>query len=204
MTLKTNLSILDAGSASGGNTLLLQKLGFKVSSLEFSELGVDLQLKKGLAVTRGDICKIPWEASSFDAFICMDVLEHIENDELAVKELQRVLKAGGRYLITVPADPKLWSEHDVAVNHFRRYTKEQIFVLLKGANLEIDSVWYSNVLLKPLIKIARKRSNGSDLTAVNKYVNWCLLRLTNFESGLFIRKFPGVTLWVIGSKSNAN
>lgn len=120
-SLPRGSSVLDVGSASGGNTLLLAKLGLNVTSLEMSDLGVEIQLKKGIDVVKGDATNLPFDSIKFDAILCLDVLEHIEDDIAALREMWRVTKPGGKFLFSVPEDPRLWSEHDEAVNHVRRY-----------------------------------------------------------------------------------
>ena len=62
-----------------------------------------------------DAMCLPFEAGTFDAIVSMDVLEHISDDALALREFYRVLKPGGRVVLMVPAYPHLWSEHDVAL-----------------------------------------------------------------------------------------
>ena len=202
-TLPVNSKILDAGSASGGNTMLLQSLGFDVSSLEFSDFGCKLQEGKGINVTQGDLCNMPWGDDAFDAVICMDVLEHIEYDKNAILEISRVLRPNGSFLITVPEDERLWSKHDTAVNHYRRYSKAGLNILLNAGDLEARKIWSSNVAIKPIIKILRKRSTGSDLYQLPTLINWSLLAWANLERHTFLRKFSGVTLWVCGSNRKA-
>lgn len=63
------------------------------------------------------------EAGCFDLITALDVIEHIEDDEAAVRDMVRLLAAGGRLLITVPAFMALWDEHDDINLHYRRYTK---------------------------------------------------------------------------------
>jgi SAM-dependent methyltransferase len=196
--LPNNAHVLDAGSGSGANTLALISNGFRVESLELSEFGCELQRKKGILVTRGDLRKIPWDSGTFDAVVCMDVLEHIEDHRRALDEIVRVLKPAGTFLITVPEDTKLWSEHDVAVNHYRRYSKLEIINLVESSGLIIDRIWSSNVLLKPLIKALRRRSKGSDLKEVQNVLNWTMLVWANLERLTFLKRFSGVTIWITG------
>lgn len=193
--------VLDLGSATGGNSLVMQQLGFKVTSLEYSELGYQLQLKKGISVTKGDARNIPFSADYFDAIICLDVLEHIQEDDKVVSEINRVLKSGGKFLISVPEDPGLWSDHDVAVSHFRRYRKSEITSLvLKESHLVIVASWSSNYFIKPLVKLFRKVSKGSSLKKVSKLENFLLLNISKIEQHLNLGDVSGMTVWVSGKK----
>jgi SAM-dependent methyltransferase len=66
-----------------------------------------------------------------------------------LREFQRVLKPGGRVLITVPAHPGLWSAHDLALHHYRRYTRTGLLNAVTGAGLVVDRITYGMFL--PLI-----------------------------------------------------
>ena len=201
--LSSDAHILDLGSASGGNTIFLQTLGFSVTSLENSDVGIALQIQKGIKVIQGDARRLSFASETFDGVICLDVLEHILEDQLVVNEIFRVLKVGGAFLISVPADPKLWSDHDVAVSHVKRYVKGEIIDLLlsHSSNLKI---WSSNILVKPAIYLVRKFKSGSSLGDIHPILNSILLALSKIEMKIIPReKFSGVTLWSSGKKINA-
>ena len=198
----TPLKVLDLGSATGGNTLLILSLGHLVSSLEFSEVGVRIQKSKGIAVNQGDARDIPYAESSFDVVICLDVLEHIQEDKLVMLEIYRVLRRNGVFLISVPEDPKLWSRHDEAVNHVRRYERNQLLDLVSSAGLVTTQVWSTLFILRPFIVFARKYSKGSNLKRINTVVNAFLYFVCRFEFLLPRYQNKGVTLWLEGKKLN--
>ena len=200
--LKPGSSILDLGSASGGNTMFLQDLGFLVTSLEYTNVGVDLQRAKGIDVVQGDARRLPFQEDQFDALICLDVLEHIIEDFQVADEIHRVLKKSGSFLISVPEDQDLWSSHDVAVSHVRRYSRSTLSDLLVGSHLNSEKMWSVNIIIKPLVKIARRFSEGSNLGHVNVFLNWVLYTISKFESvALKNSKKSGITLWVSGKNS---
>ena len=78
-----------------------------------------------------------------------DVLEHIDEDYLAAAEIARVLQPGGTALIAVPCDMALWSAHDDAVGHVRRYARSELASLIQKAGLTVEQMWSWNVLLRP-------------------------------------------------------
>jgi len=199
--LPENLEVLDLGSASGGNTIFMSSLGHKVTSFEYSLLGVELQRKKSIPVVHGDARDMPFAESKFDLVVCLDVLEHIYEDNQVLAEIHRVLKPGGKALLSVPQDPSMWSSHDTAVNHVRRYTKIELITKLQLANFDIEQVSNSIIFLKPLIRVYRKFSSGSSLRKVNRVVNQILLCICDIEKRLRVSKFPGLTLWVVASKN---
>ncbi len=173
--LPKSSSILDLGSASGSNTLFMQKVGFPfVASVEFSNFGCELQRKKGIDVIQADACNLPFESKSYDFVVCMDVIEHIEHDTYALNEICRVLKEEGEALISVPEDMNLWSNHDIAVGHFRRYSKKELISKVQQCGLQPKVVFSSHIALKPLIRFFRKFSKGSDLKPVHPILNFIL------------------------------
>jgi SAM-dependent methyltransferase len=194
------LKVLDLGSASGGNTALIQSLGHQVTSVEFSSIGVEIQKLKGIPVIQADARKLPFASESFDVVICLDVLEHIFEDYLAIAEIERVLKTRGQYLISVPEDMSLWSAHDVAVNHFRRYSGLELKQKIEESGLKLESLRSTLILLRPFILMARRFLAGSSLRRVNPIVNSFLYLICRIESRLNLQDKKGVTLWSSGFK----
>ena len=194
-------NVLDLGSATGGNTLHLLSMGYRVTSVEYSEIGITIQRKKGLPVIRADARCLPFKDESFDLVICLDVLEHIVEDYRVADEIYRVLAPDGRFLISVPEDPALWSDHDVSVNHVRRYLKSDLIDVIQASKLSIHQIWSTLFLLRPLILVARKFTKGSNLKKLNVIVNLILLAICKLE--LVFPKFrgKGVTLWISGQKN---
>lgn len=196
--LPVGARVLDVGSAAGGHVMALSQEGFQVDSLEYSDWAVAHQRSRGIRVTQGDARAIPWDDAAFDAVICLDVLEHIDEHEQVASELRRVLKPGGRFLVAAPEDASMWSAHDEAVGHVRRYSKAGIIQLLDSAGLRPESAWSSNVLLKPLVKLRRKTAVGSELAEPNFLENTICTIAFRVEKALGLRRFGGMTIWVSG------
>ena len=137
--------ILDIGCAGGALVKDLTDKGFtSVYGLDFSAAAIERCKEKGLKnVVVGDAHATPFEAEAFDMLIASDSLEHLERDETALLEWKRILKKNGRLIIFVPAYNFLWSEHDVANHHFRRYSKAELRkkVLAAGFHIERISFW---------------------------------------------------------------
>jgi len=133
---------------------------------------------------------------SLDLVTAFDVLEHIEEDYLAAAEITRVLRPGGTALIAVPADMALWSAHDEAVNHVRRYDRDGLTQVIAKGGLVVENVWSWNVLLRPVVKLRRKSSEGSDLDDVNPIINTGLTAIITAERYLPVKSLPGVTLFL--------
>jgi glycosyltransferase involved in cell wall biosynthesis/phospholipid N-methyltransferase len=81
----------------------------------------------------------------FDTVVCLNVLEHIEDHEGALQRLYEVLVPGGRLVLFVPADQKLFGTMDTQVGHFRRYSREELQRLIEAAGFVSEKVTYRNV-----------------------------------------------------------
>lgn len=195
-----SLQVLDLGSATGGNTLHMFSLGHVVTSVEYSDVGVQIQKDKGLTVIQADARDLPFPTSTFDIVVCLDVIEHIVEDRLVASEIYRVLKPGGKFLISVPEDPNLWSAHDIAVNHVRRYSKRALLELVESCGLKHQKVWSTLVYLRPIVKLTRRFARGSDLDLINPVINFFLFQICKIEILLPKSRMKGVTLWIDGVK----
>jgi SAM-dependent methyltransferase len=194
--LPMDAKILDLGSGTGGNSVLMQDLGFEVTGLEYSRLGVSIQMQKGINVIWGDARNLPFADSEFDAVICLDCLEHIDDDARVMDEIFRVTKSSGHVLISVPEDPKLWSGHDIAVGHFRRYKQEGIEKLATESGFVVLKSNSQNWIFKPLVKFTRRSQSGSQLKELNVILNTLLYWISRFELLFRLFRFTGMTRWL--------
>lgn len=156
----TKLKILNVGAGTGHTSELLSKIG-NVVSVEFDKDCVDFVNKAtSLNLIEGSILDLDFPDNNFDIVCAFDVIEHVENDRLAFKEMTRVVKPGGTILISIPAFMSLWSEHDEINHHFRRYTYTKISELSeKIKHIECLYSTYFNSFLFPPIFFYRKLSN---------------------------------------------
>jgi SAM-dependent methyltransferase len=81
---------------------------------------------QGASAMRGSITALPCPDASFDLICALDILEHIVDDDKALRELSRVAAPGARLLISVPLHQDAWTDFDEFVGHYRRYEPEQI------------------------------------------------------------------------------
>jgi SAM-dependent methyltransferase len=187
---------LDIGAAGGGNTRILLSHGWQPVALEFAPAAAQIARERGIDVVRADARELPVRTESMDLVTAFDILEHIEEDYLAAAEITRVLRPGGTTLIAVPADMALWSEHDTAVGHVRRYTRGTLADVVVKGGLVIEEMWSWNVLLRPVVSLRRKSSSGSDLGKVNPLVNTGLKAIVTAERYLPVKSLPGVSLFL--------
>jgi SAM-dependent methyltransferase len=187
---------LDIGAAGGGNTRVLQSHGWRALALEYSDSVADVARARGIHAINGDARNLPLASDTCDLVTAFDVLEHIDEDYLAAAEIARVLKPGATALIAVPCDMALWSAHDDAVGHVRRYTKPELINVIEKAGMTVETVWSWNVLLRPVVALRRKSSTGSDLDEVPPLINAALTAIIVAERYLPAKSLPGVSLFL--------
>jgi SAM-dependent methyltransferase len=187
---------LDIGAAGGGNTRVLIEHGWDAVALEYSDSVADVAKARDISAIRADARDLPLMSNTCGLVTAFDILEHIDEDYLAAAEIARVLKPGGTALIAVPCDMALWSAHDDAVGHVRRYTRSGLVSVIQKAGLTVDAVWSWNVLLRPVVALRRKKSTGSDLDEVPPLVNAGLSAIIVAERYLPVKSLPGVSLFL--------
>lgn len=150
LELAPGLAALDAGCGSGRTLVQLSRYG-QVSALELDPDAAATAAGRGdFDVQIGALPELPWPDDSFDLITCLDVVEHIEDDVAALRELRRVAQPGATLIVTVPAYPLLWSRHDVANDHFRRYTRRALRNALTASGWRQQRVTsFNSVLLAP-------------------------------------------------------
>lgn len=187
----------------GAGALLREMAGrFEVTGVDSSPIARAICARSGIAVHDGTLPDgMPFAVESFDVVVVADVLEHVPRDEPSVRTLARLLKPGGIIVATVPAHPWMWSKHDDAAHHQRRYTRQSLRAIFEPVDVEQGTgaaprlkrelLSYYNMLLFPPIAAVRLlgralgRAGNSDLGPVAQPLN-ALLR------GVF-----GVERWLL-------
>ncbi len=154
---------------------------------------------------------IPFVDRKFDLIFLLDVLEHLDDDKVALESLRPYLKDGGFLVVTVPAFMFLWGDTDIYHNHKRRYTLGQLKNLLEGSGYDIVYATYFNFFFFPFVFLLRKFQNlrrtvfrrcyvKSDTDVSFGILNNVLVFFGKIE-GFLLRyiKFPfGVSIVVVG------
>jgi len=152
--LKPGSTILDAGSGSGDVAVIADKNGYRVICVDVSKKAVEKCQKKGLEAIHGDLMDLPFQDEVFDLILALDVIEHVHDDNKALVEMNRTLKQDGILIINVPAFKCLWSPHDEANKHFRRYERKEIITKLKSTNFKpIKRFYWNNALYLPAMLV---------------------------------------------------
>jgi SAM-dependent methyltransferase len=140
--------VLEAGSGMGGNLDWLARYG-SVQGIDVNPEAVALLAARGYDVRQATLGDLPHEDRSFGLITCLDVLEHVGDDAGALLELRRVTRRDGILVITAPAYQVLFSPHDVAGGHLRRYTMQRLSALASAAGWRPVLGTYFNTLLLP-------------------------------------------------------
>lgn len=190
-----SIDILDVGCGSGRNLKLLEQFG-TVHGVEPEGPGLEVCRAEGLTnVVAGLADAVPFEDESFDLVTSLDVLEHLDDDEAGLREIHRVLRPNGFALITVPAYRFLWSVHDEALGHRRRYVASEIHSLLNRTGFTAVRRTYAISFALPAIlafRIAQGlfpplHERGASYVEVGAGPNWLLTQALKFESRLLGR-----------------
>jgi SAM-dependent methyltransferase len=164
LPLARSARILDAGCGSGRMLQELQRYG-QVSGIELDPAAAEVARSRGHGEVRvGRLEELPWESGQFELITCLDVLEHTPDDRRTLGELRRVAAPGGWLVLTVPAYQALWSQHDEANHHFRRYGRRALRRAVAEAGWRLERLTSFNSLLLPAAAIVRlaQRRRGPD------------------------------------------
>lgn len=150
---RRDLQILELGAGVGQNIETLREFG-TVDASEINPIGLG-RLRETPGIRHIYDQPIPFELDqTYDVIVAADVIEHIEDDSAAVAWIAAHLKPGGIFVSTVPAYQFLFSEHDVALHHFRRYTASNYTALVQP-HLSIERRGYFNSALFPAVAAVR-------------------------------------------------
>lgn len=208
--LGDNARVLDIGTSTGTNLRMLRDQGFtRFTGVDLSEDAIRWCAEKGLGeVRQGDVCALPLPDASFDLVLATDIIEHVDRDDIALKEIARVLRPGGHALLTVPAFESIRGLQDRVAHHKRRYLKHQLLERVQQAGLVPGRAFYFNSLLFVPIWLARRLIDllrlplASEGEVNSPWINAVLLRIFALDTRLAqTGMFPfGVSILAVASK----
>jgi ubiquinone/menaquinone biosynthesis C-methylase UbiE len=171
--------VLNVGCGAGSLTLALLERGLEVTSVDASEAFVRrleeriraLHPRSPAPVLVADAHELPFGDAVFDGVACGEVLEHLDDDARAAREIARVLRPGGAVVVTVPAGPERFDWVDEWAGHRRRYTAAGLAALLREAGLvEVEvrgwgfpvTALYERLAYRPLLRRRLARQGCGD------------------------------------------
>jgi SAM-dependent methyltransferase len=207
--------VLDIGCGTGKILAELKENGWEVIGLDGEQEAKFWSNKRRVPVKIINFEKdrLPFGDNTFDAVLILDVLEHLVNESVVVKEIRRVLKKNGVVLVTVPAYPWLFGYWDKILGHHRRYHLDMIEKLLINNKLSVQfiSFFFSLVLIPAvLVRIVKQTFHADESHTVSdfqtvplKLISEPILRLYTFVERLILKKTKlpfGLSLVVVAIK----
>ena len=207
--------IIDVGCGTG---MMVEGLGGygRTVGVELASEALAYCRKRGVPAVQGTVLSLPIRADAGEIIMSLDLIEHVDDDVAALREIRRILKPGGVVIITVPAFQILWSSHDEVNLHRRRYTTRQLRSAVEAAGFQTVRLTYTNTALflpvlafRMLKKVLRRGANGStaseaDIGHVPAPLNWLLLRLLRAETWAFgnMKRPFGVSILMVARKQD--
>ncbi len=173
---------------------VLRQHGWDAIALEYGADGAEVAHGRGLATLRGDATRLPIADASLDLVVAFGPARAPRGRRRGGGRGASRAQADRTYLVAVPADPRLWSDHDEAVDHVRRYTRQGLLDLLDRGGFEVTDVRSWNGAAAPVVAMRRRTSSGSDLDDVHPLVNFGLRSIITAERYLPVGSLPGVSL----------
>jgi SAM-dependent methyltransferase len=207
-----NGRILEVGCGTGHNLAMLRTYA-EVDAVELDEsVRAIAESRLGRHVMADRLPELANVADrAYDVIGAFDVIEHIPDDDAALRAIAAKLKPGGKLVMTVPAHQWMWSAHDVVNHHKRRYSKRSLRQLIDRSPLQLEAIGYLNSLLFPLAlaqRMASKISGDKDarLGIPPRAVNGLLTAIFAAERHLVGRvpMPPGLSLFAVASAPSAD
>jgi ubiquinone/menaquinone biosynthesis C-methylase UbiE len=192
---RDGVRILDVGCGTGANMSAFARLA-PTTGIDTSMDALHFCRTRGISsVALSPVEQLPFATAAFDIVSALDVLEHTDDDLNSLREIRRVTKSDGLILITVPAYGFLWSEHDEALKHRRRYTAHELRNKLTVSGFEvIRTSYFISALFFPILALRiwqglRKNSTHpkTSIQVLPEWINSSLVGLLAMERMVFRR-----------------
>ena len=149
------LRLLELGCGTGNVLSALAEFGEAVGMEAHPDL-LAAARHRGVDVRAGTLpTELGVEPGWADVVLLLDVLEHLDDDLATLRSARGALGHDGVLVVTVPAFPWLWTAHDVALGHRRRYTAAGLRGVVERAGFTVRRVTYFNTLLFPIVALVR-------------------------------------------------
>lgn len=180
-----SLRMLDCGCGTGYNLATLLRPHGRGFGFDLTPGGLLHARAAGFPLARADMHAIPFRSEAFDLVTSFDVMQYVHDDAEVVREMARVLRPGGRLVITAAALDVLRGGHAGTWPEVRRYTTKRMRSIVEGAGLEIQHMTYLFATLFPVMLAVRlagraERVNGDDwemrvpAAPINTALTWIL------------------------------
>ncbi len=196
-----NSRTLEAGCGNGNVLRFLERSlpGSRVIGMDFFAEGLEWARRRTTCpLVRGDLLHPPFRGA-FHLIGLFDVLEHIQDDVGALEQLRETLGPGAALLLTVPAEPRLWSIFDEAAGHCRRYTEDGLRRTVAAAGYSVERMTPFMASTYPLVKLIRRLRRGKSMSAEQAVAEE--LRIIPVLNGLLYRMLAVEGEWLTSGHS---
>jgi SAM-dependent methyltransferase len=198
--------LIEGGMGACRNLLLFQSLGYQVTGLDIMPEAVELGRTRGLADVHQHDLGVSWPAAenSISAIVLLDVLEHVPDPVLVLKNAKAVLNDTGAIIVTVPAYQFLFSDWDRALGHYRRYTPAMLREQVEAAGLKAKVLTHWNSFTLPAAIAVRgverltPKSRAAEFPRVAPFTNRLLKKAAAAERWMMHRCGIPCGLSVVG------
>jgi len=207
--------VVDVGCGTGDNLdMLTQATGAPAIGTDLSTYALQ-HARRGpgggirTVVARAE--SLPFVDGVCGLLTSMDVVEHLDDDYVGLREYRRVLASRGVLLLTVPAYQWLWGEHDVRAAHRRRYRVGQLTSVVEAAGFEVLRTTYYNSFLVPAAAVLRRtpvrrlvKQSDEEVGDTRPFVSNVMTRVSSAERRVALRRSVpfGLSILLVGRRSN--
>lgn len=204
--------IIDVGCGTGEELQVLNDYG-ALTAIDKNQKALKLARNHQVDIIHADIETYDLIERPADLICAFDILEHLDNDQAVLNNIQAGLKPNGVFFFTVPAHTWLYGPHDIALNHKRRYNKAELKAKLKTAGFKQIELYYWNTVLFPLEAIYRllkkflysrvTTTRHSESSLSSAILNNLLYQIFKIDNWLARKKFSspwGLTIYGLAKK----
>lgn len=184
------MQLIEIGAGTGNIAQMLSQMGYPISVGEIHAVGLHYAKSYGIQnLYQFNLLEAPF-VEHFDGVAMFDVLEHIEHDHDAIRNVALMLRPNGLVILTVPAHSWLWSQDDIIGHHKRRYTRSSLSQVLTDNGFEVLHISYFFIAILPLLLLRTLIRNANKPIPkqlnkeikMNKLLNFILHQVTQFEN----------------------
>jgi SAM-dependent methyltransferase len=169
-------SILEVGCGWGLNLSALERAGYAVTGTDISRNILEKIDKPERRLIEADLNQpLPPDAGEYEAVLALDVIEHLDDDQGAVRQMARLLRPGGVAIISVPALPELFSHFDEIQGHRRRYLPETLRRAVEGGGLEVLRIFWWGAWMVPILRRTRLHGGAGTPARLKTYADYLTL-----------------------------
>jgi SAM-dependent methyltransferase len=202
--------VLDVGCGTGDNMQMLEDVtGVPVVGTDLSAYALHHAVRGRTEVALAE--GLPVATATCALVTSMDVVEHLDDDLVGLREYRRVLARSGVLLLTVPAYQWLWGEHDVRAAHRRRYRVRGLVSVVEAAGFTVLHTTYYNSFLVPPAAVLRRtpmrrlvKETDEEVGNTSAFVSKVMTRLSNAERRLALRGWVpfGLSILLVGRRED--